>query len=617
MRGKWLAEVQYLIASADASFLNVIDESVLASLMAIGGDISDFSSATDSLEALADAVSAVVTAAVVGALDTATTIMAYVKQIVSAIISGTYGLSALQVLIAAIQTDLDNGTDGLGALKALIDLVQIDTTAIIADLDNGTDGLGALKALIDPIQTDTTAIIADLDNGTDGLSALKSLIDAIPTTMVGTNLAFLASVGGALDTAAATGAVSDAKLAMAYIKQLVTNSEASEVYDKHVPKFGGEVWYVSKAGNDSNNGFTPNTAKLTITAAEAAASAGDAINIMAGTYVENVVVNLDSLELWCEIGAIIAPSTGIGLVLSGGHHRVNGRLQVNAYAGAAGVQIVTNGNCVLENIVVSGGGTGFDIDSTGNELRACHSNLPTAFGFDVDGARCELIDCDTIGTGSSSVGYSIGAVTGGLLKSCTSETHAVSGFSFLGSSAQWTILDCSSGGGDGRWVDTDNANVWSNFSYDDEIFKEIDFTDNSTVFNLFKITGIVKIEGIFGQVEEALNTEIGNCKLEMAAGGNTEALTTTVSLNSVAVGSFIGKTSSAGNALVVGSSAAPQVIENANYRDPEVVSIIVAEAGTDTYLRLLSDDSVGTKDGVIRWHCHWSPVSDDGFVEAA
>jgi len=39
----------------------------------------------------------------------------------------TYGLSALQVLIAALQTDLDNGTDGLGALKALIDTLTTNS----------------------------------------------------------------------------------------------------------------------------------------------------------------------------------------------------------------------------------------------------------------------------------------------------------------------------------------------------------------------------------------------------------------------------------------------------------------------------------------------------------
>lgn len=99
--------------------------------------------------------------------------------------NGTDGLGALKVLIDAVQTDLDNGTDGLGALKTLIDANQVDLDAIITDLDNATDGLGALKTLIDANQTDLDAIIADLDNGTDGLGALKALIDTVDTVVDG------------------------------------------------------------------------------------------------------------------------------------------------------------------------------------------------------------------------------------------------------------------------------------------------------------------------------------------------------------------------------------------------------------------------------------------------
>lgn len=98
----------------------------------------------------------------------------------------------LDLLLDALQTDLDNATDGLGALKALIDTVN-------TDLANGTDGLGALKALIDTVNT-------DLANGTDGLGALKTLLDAIPTTaMRGTDNAALASEV----TSARMGALTD------------------------------------------------------------------------------------------------------------------------------------------------------------------------------------------------------------------------------------------------------------------------------------------------------------------------------------------------------------------------------------------------------------------------
>ena len=55
----------------------------------------------------------------------------------------------------------------------------------------------------------------------------------------------------------------------------------------HIPKFGGELWFVSKgSGSDSNDGTTPDTAFETIGAAISACAAGDGITIMAGTYTE-------------------------------------------------------------------------------------------------------------------------------------------------------------------------------------------------------------------------------------------------------------------------------------------------------------------------------------------
>ncbi|KKL83937.1 hypothetical protein LCGC14_1969760 [marine sediment metagenome] len=105
---------------------------------------------------------------------------------------------------------------------------QADVAAIKAVTDNLPDA-GALSDLaillaaaspeIAQILGDTGELQTDWANG----GRLDLLIDAIPTTaMRGTDNAALASVLGALDTAAATGAVSNAKLAVAYLKQLVT-----------------------------------------------------------------------------------------------------------------------------------------------------------------------------------------------------------------------------------------------------------------------------------------------------------------------------------------------------------------------------------------------------------
>ena len=77
----------------------------------------------------------------------------------------------------------------------------------------------------------TTLLITDrLDDATIGLSQIASdVVGLAGAAMVGTNGAALASVLGALDTAAAAGAVTTEDAVMAYVKQLVTNSEAIAV----------------------------------------------------------------------------------------------------------------------------------------------------------------------------------------------------------------------------------------------------------------------------------------------------------------------------------------------------------------------------------------------------
>ena len=53
-QGSRKANLQYLMQDADGTLSSVIDDSALAQLLAIGGDVSDFNDATDSLEALSD-----------------------------------------------------------------------------------------------------------------------------------------------------------------------------------------------------------------------------------------------------------------------------------------------------------------------------------------------------------------------------------------------------------------------------------------------------------------------------------------------------------------------------------------------------------------------------------
>jgi hypothetical protein len=108
-------------------------------------------------------------------------------------------------------------TDGLiGDVQTAVDLIP--TTAM-----RGTDN--AFLASVGGALNDAAAegAVTDADTAMAYIKQLVTAIQLIPTTaMRGTDSAFLASVGGALNDAAAEGAVTDADTAMAYIKQLVT-----------------------------------------------------------------------------------------------------------------------------------------------------------------------------------------------------------------------------------------------------------------------------------------------------------------------------------------------------------------------------------------------------------
>lgn len=94
-------------------------------------------------------------------------------------------------------------------------------------------------------------------------------------------------------------------------------------------------WYVSTAGNDANDCLSVATACLTINAAIVKASAGDTINVAAGTYAENVVLNKDLTLSGAQAGvdargraateAIITPTTvGITLVTGSAGATIDG-----------------------------------------------------------------------------------------------------------------------------------------------------------------------------------------------------------------------------------------------------------------------------------------------------
>ncbi len=165
------------------------------------------------------------TSAATGAVTATDLLMAYIKQLV------TEGI-ARDILIGKVP--LSDGSiswnaTALGAIEGeATDAIEADDLDHLLKLDGATqvypENMATDSILAKLMVKADPAVPSTFNNSTDSLEAIADAVAAIPTTMVGTDSAALASVVGALNSAAATGAVTTNDLVMAYLKQLVTNS---------------------------------------------------------------------------------------------------------------------------------------------------------------------------------------------------------------------------------------------------------------------------------------------------------------------------------------------------------------------------------------------------------
>ncbi len=384
----------------------------------------------------------------------------------------------------------------------------------------------------------------------------------------------------------------------------------------HVKQFGGDIYYVSPGGTDDNSGRSPDSPLLTIGAAIGKLSTGDAINVTAGTYTETSLdLDVANCEIRSEIGAIIDPASGVGLTVSGAYCKVLGEIMITPNA-AAGL-LVSGDNCVVNDVKVLNGTDCYHITGAGVVLNRCVGGYPSAgnSGFNIQGVQARLRGCSTVGN-TTSYGYKINNnVDTGVLDGCTSVGHATSGYYISTGSQDWTLLNCSSGAGDGKWMDTDNANVWSNFTYDDKIYKAMTL-DGSTTYNLFKVTGAVRIGDINGHVETAIANTSSSMHLEAYSTGGSVDITDAPGVNIQAdvVGTLYVRNEYSTNPIDKAEpDGTPAVAESTNFRDPKTEVDVVEDDANDTYIRAVLSDAVAS--GVIHWHCVWKPLTEEGFLQ--
>ena len=393
----------------------------------------------------------------------------------------------------------------------------------------------------------------------------------------------------------------------------------------HIRKFGGEIWYVSKSGSDTNSGGHPDDAFLTVGAALTACASGDGINVKAGVYDEASLdlgsgSSKDGVELWCEIGTRISNSGGGGgtcLVISGDTCLVSGL--VVQEAGQIGFDINGAGT-FLTDCISTDNTVAYDIDGVRCTFVRCKDQGATVTGFDIASMENTLYLCNTIADGGTSRGYylSNAAADRNMLYQCVSAGNTVAGFEAVAATNNNVFAYCTSGGGDGARVDAGVHNTWPNFAFENKIHKIQTFAGGgggST--ELFRVYGIVQIKFIYGIVETNLNADVDNISLDVFPdGGALVALTTSVDSASAIAGSMFVKKSDAGNPLVLHSGAVPFISEDDTKQKPFTETIIGEQGdGTDTHIRSTYSGVATT--GAIDWHIEWEPFSDDGFVAIA
>jgi len=396
----------------------------------------------------------------------------------------------------------------------------------------------------------------------------------------------------------------------------ITEVASQDLFDwDKIPKFSGDLWFVDGGMAASGDGRMPGTAFLTITEGIAAAAAGDAITIKAGTYDENGLdMNLAGLELWGEIGTIITNTDpGTVLTVSGNHCRVQ-NIQLTQ-AGQIGV-VISGDNCVFEYVKSGpGNSVGFDINGTSNRLEHCHAGQPTTTGFDIGANGNLLTDCDTVNTGAAACGFYInnGADRTRLVR-CISAGNGTNGFEIAVGSTDCVIKGCSSGGNEGKWRDYGTDNTWPGFEFDHVKSKDNEL-DGSGTYNLFQITGIVQINHIWGHVTEAMPNNTTAASLQLFPAGGAAIQITSLAgtaFSNLPVGSMINKGLPAANAITVSDATLGFVNEQTGLI---FATFVVGQktAGIATYIRLNVTEA-GTS-GAIHWHVDWEPITDDGFVE--
>jgi len=136
-------------------------------------------------------------------------------------------------------------------------------------------------------------------------------------------------------------------------------------------------------------------------------------------------------------------------------------------------------------------------------------------------------------------------------------------------------------------------------------------------YNLFQVTGAIRVNFIYGIVTTALPAAVTAARLELfPTGGAAIPLTLAAGtdISSAVVGSMVSKTDLATVALTF-SDATLGYVEESSGLTITTFAIGQKTGGIDTYIRFAR---AGAGDsGVIHWYVEWDPLSIDGLLTVA
>ena len=381
----------------------------------------------------------------------------------------------------------------------------------------------------------------------------------------------------------------------------------------------GTTYFVNKDGSDSNSGLIRALAKVTIQAADTLAVDGDTIVIGVGYYEENMGIAQDGITIIFEPGAHL----GGQLLVPGSYNMILGGHYTAQDTNPA---IILTGNRNHLKNPLADGGSEYAIAISGgtyNTIEDATAQAYTVGGFLItsSSSRNRVYNSNAIAviSDTGTYGFLVGSTSHyNIYKGCSSVNNDSGAYSFSSDALYNLVEDLNSGYGD-QLLNDRGSNDVVNHNYDCCVNKSITFTDATQAFDLFTVTGTVELELLNGHVSTVLNAEMGNCKFRVyGTDGTTDLdITTASSLNSLPVGSYLGKTAATSVALTVGSSAAPVIIENADVKKPDIGFLLVADNTGTTTIQLYSDDAAGNKTGAIHFHCKFRPITEDGNIVPA